>query len=42
MKSEITGHAFEIAMLWIALTAAAGMLASIPLARTVLAARRSS
>ena len=40
--AEISGHALEITMLWIALTTATGVLASLPLARTVRSARQSS
>jgi hypothetical protein len=40
--AEISGHALEITVLVIALAAAAGALAVLPLARTVRAARRSS
>lgn len=40
--SEISGHALETTMILMALTTAAAVLASLPMARTVLAARRSS
>ncbi|HEX8005924.1 MAG TPA: hypothetical protein VF482_05780, partial [Trebonia sp.] len=38
--SEISGHALAITLGWVALTTAVGVAAAVPLARTVLAARR--
>jgi len=40
--SEISGHALAITLGWVALTTAIGVAAAVPLARTVLAARRSA
>lgn len=40
--AEISGHALKTTMLLIALTTATGVVASLPLARTVRSARRSS
>jgi MFS family permease len=40
--SQISGHALEITMIWAGLTTAVAAVVSIPLVRTVLAARRSA
>ena len=39
---EISGHAFAVTMYWAALATALGVLAAIPLTRTLLAARRGA
>jgi hypothetical protein len=39
--SEISGHALGVTLAWAAVTLAFGVAAAVPLARTVLAARRS-
>jgi MFS family permease len=39
--SEISGHALGVTLAWTAVTLAFGVAAAVPLARTVLAARRS-
>jgi hypothetical protein len=40
--SEISGHALGVTLAWAAVTVAFGVAAAVPLARTVLAARRTA
>jgi len=40
--SEISGHALGVTLAWTAVTLAFGVAAAVPLARTVLAARRTA
>jgi len=39
---DVSGHAIAVTFGWIALATAFGLLAAVPLTRTVLAARRAS